>query len=535
MNSYFRYKCNIMAVFLMLLGCDNYLEEDSGDLLIPKRVDEFAPMLYEEGYPSGFNDEVSWFKLMTDDVEMGRLEIDSVSESFETKEWNDFDVLYGGEGKLAYTWKENFRGRLTDNFWNKRYENILACNLVINELPVMDYAKQDSGKYNYLAAQAYALRAYHYWCLVNTYALPYSETNLGKAGVIIRTNSEIEIKAYPRSSIREVYQLINGDIKKAEEYIVKSDIPGNKHLITEPAVYLLASRIALFQENWDEVIRVGEIFMKDKSVVFDLNTVDTANFGNGYDARDGFCIFDGKVNDEIVFTFGSMNYEYDFLAQTLSGSHYGLGFRPSREGNASLLASYEKGDLRKMAYFEKDIPRKKAEHVWEEDKPAVYNYQYPMKYGYVKKGGDERPNEKLFRENWRSVEVILNLAEAYVRKTNTIHAGAVDLLNVLRRGRIAREVYTDKTVADFSGSEELLHFIWSERRRELCFEEAMRFWDLRREGMPQIEHKWYTSWNTYETYVLKQGSSNYVLAIPDTELKYNDACVDNFREMINVN
>ena len=41
----------------------------------------------------------------------------------------------------------------------------LACNLVIDALPEMEYVEADSGNYNFLAAQAYALRAYNYWCL----------------------------------------------------------------------------------------------------------------------------------------------------------------------------------------------------------------------------------------------------------------------------------------------------------------------------------------------------------------------------------
>ena len=67
------YAC-LLAVLGLTAGCSDYLKEDSGDLLIPKKVEEYSPMLYAEGYPSEFNDDVAWFKLMTDDVESGRLE-----------------------------------------------------------------------------------------------------------------------------------------------------------------------------------------------------------------------------------------------------------------------------------------------------------------------------------------------------------------------------------------------------------------------------------------------------------------------------
>ncbi|MFR7878725.1 MAG: RagB/SusD family nutrient uptake outer membrane protein, partial [Butyricimonas paravirosa] len=145
-------------------------------------------------------------------------------------------------------------------------------NIVIDALPTMEV--QDSGKFNHLAGQAYALRAYNYWCLVNTYAVPYAEENMEKAGVILRTTPQVDIQARKRSTLRETYKLINEDFEKAEKYMEGSTAADNIHLLTKPAVWLLGSRIALFQENWDEVIRLGELFMESNAAVYDLNSVD---------------------------------------------------------------------------------------------------------------------------------------------------------------------------------------------------------------------------------------------------------------------
>ncbi len=533
-NKYLYINGMLLSAALLMGSCNDYLKEDSGDLLIPKKVEEYSPMLYAEGYPSSFNSDVSWFCLMTDDVEMGQLEIDPNSPNIKDRVEDAFDLLHGGNGQQAYTWREDIEVKLIDGFWQKRYENILACNVVIDALPTMEYVEQDTGKYHYLAAQAYALRAYHYWCLVNTYALPYSAENLSKPGVVLRTAPQIDVAPKERASIGEVYRLINEDIQKAEQFIEISYISGNKHLLTKPAILLLASRIALFQEDWDEVIRTGKLFLEQNSAIFDLTTVDTTLLGADSNV-DGFSIMDGKANEEIVFTFGNSSTTYDYLSMNTSGSFYGLGFRTSCKEEGSLIGSYEEGDLRKIAYFKKDIPAKKAESFWEEDKPHQYHYYYPVKYRRVSGSSAEKPNDKLYRENWRSVEVMLNLAEAYVRKTNTVHPEALELLNNLRRKRFDQNLYVDKQASDFQGSDDLLKFIWAERRRELCFEEAMRFWDLRRQGMPQIVHKWYSSWNIYETYVLRQGSPNYVLGIPDAEVNYNEACFDNVRENIVAN
>lgn len=516
---------------LLFTGCDDYLKEDSGDLLIPGKVEEFLPMLYREGFPRNFNDEVAWLYLMTDDVEMGQLELDPEDEANDTRDKNSSDAFNVGEGEEPYKWEREIKS-YADNFWERRYGNILACNLVIDALPEMEYVEADSGNYNFLAAQAYALRAYNYWCLVNSYALPWSKENLDKPGVIIRMEPQINISPRGRSSIREVYDLINEDIEKAEKYINIATFDGNIHRLSEPVILLLASRIALFQENWDEVIRTGKLFLAQNSVILNLNDQDTTLFGTEKGLSNKiFTMMDGTINKEVVFTFGTQSYSpYQYLSTT--GALYGLGFRPSHSTDESLIRSYEEGDLRKKAYFLEDVPAKKAENWWEESRPYEYKYYYPIKYRQMSGSTSTKPSDNLVHENWRSVEVMLNLAEAYTRKNNEVTSDALDLLNNLRRCRLTPKAYVEKTSADFPNAQALLKFIWEERRRELCFEETMRFWDLRRQGMPELKHKWYSSWDTYETYTLPQGSKNYVLSIPRSELDYNNGCYDNERDLI---
>lgn len=516
---------------MIFTGCDDFLKEDSGDLLIPGKVDEFSPMLYAEGYPSTFNSDVDWFVLMTDDVEMGQLETDeNDAESLDRKNWDVFDSYKGGEGFEAYSWKQKIG--ITDRFWDNRYKNILACNTVIDALPDMD-DEGDVQKFNYLAAQAYALRAYHYWCLINTYALPWSEANLDKPGVILRLAPQIDTTPKKRATIGEVYKQINLDIAEAEKYIADSYVPGNKHLLTAPAIYMLASRIALSQEKWDEVIRLGNLFAeKDGYYVYDLKNVKESDLGTD-DNSDAFHIMNSRINNEILFTFGTPDsylFTYSYLSNHISQSS-GLGFRPSHTVDNSLIGSYENGDLRRKVWFAKDKEAVVPEWWWDPASPKVCCYDYPVKYRRTQDAEAQKPSEKNYHENWRSVEVLLNVAEAMTRKNNSVNADAIALLNTLRKNRFDN-TYTELTGADFANSAELLKFVWAERRRELCFEEAMRFWDLKRQGMPEIQHRWYGSWEYYETYTLPQGSPNYLINIPDTELSYNSDCVNNARDIL---
>ena len=136
------------------------------------------------------------------------------------------------------------------------------------------------------------------------------------------------------------------------------------------------------------------------------------------------------------------------------------------------------------------------------------------------------------REAWRSPEVWLNMAEAYARKADGVSQEAIDLLNELRKKKFTSEAYVAKSADDFASKEDLVKFIWEERRRELCFEEAMRFWDLRRQGMPEIRHTLYRTDGSSSTYVLEAGSPNYLLQIPAAETDYNSGIENNPRDII---
>lgn len=501
----------IIICVISLFGCDDFLQESSEDLLIPKRLEEYIPLLYGEGYPHNFENNAAWIQLMTDNVEMGYLER---TEPYETV---TFDVATGGEGKYAYLWDYNIGEYINDNFWNGCYKNILGCNTIIKALPDMKYNKEEKGKFSYLAAQAYALRAYHYFCLINTYALPYSEENKSALGVVIRINPEIEEKPFPRATIEEVWTLIGDDIKKAREFMEESTPTNNLHLISRSSVLLLSSRIALFQEKWDDVIAFGDSFLKENNYIFDLNTIPEDKMGT--EKTEDFYIMNSAVNKEIVFTFGRETRYYGYLSEP--PSLYGLGFRVSSKSENSLIKSYDENDLRIPAYFRKDYWA--ADNLWE-DETLHYTYNYPIKF---KASGSN------YHENWRTVEVYLNLAEAYARKNATISVEAIEILNKLRSNRIKKDSYADLKSSDFNSKDDLVKFVWEERRRELCFEELMRFWDLRRMGMPKIEHHWYSDKENFETYTLEKGGNNYVLQIPQSETQYNDRLKPNPRDVIN--
>lgn len=491
-------KLYIYITILSLISCNSFLKETSQDLLIPRTVGDFSALLYGEGYPKDIYDHIDWLQLMTDDMEVTLI--------------GGTNELNLSEQEFPYSWDENIEDErgITDNIWKEIYSYILGCNVVIDALPTIEYDNvSEVGKYNHLAGSAYTLRAYYYFCLANWYAKPYSEANLNELGVILKTNPTVTLDRPQRATLGETYDLINSDIAKALEHMKNASNTTNRYLVSKKATHFLANRIALFQENWDYVITQGEAFMKDNSQILNLNSQNKNLFGL---YEDPFVIL-SVDNPEIIFSFaeqGSYN-PYENLATFPSSEVSNFSGLTVSE---SLINLYEVNDLRKAAYYMKDrVAIENGEDV------AIKMHNYPAKYYH-----DEHNKVHFF--NWRNIEVLLNLAEAYARKDGGDSEKSIEWLNVLRGNRF--ENYIELTASSYD-KEALINLVWDERRRELSYEESIRWWDMRRQG-GSYEHKFYTSATDYKTYVLRENSPNFVLSIPRSETSINSVITSNVRE-----
>jgi hypothetical protein len=137
-------------------------------------------------------------------------------------------------------------------------------------------------------------------------------------------------------------------------------------------------------------------------------------------------------------------------------------------------------------------------------------------------------------------EAYVNRAEAYVR--NAIKNGdasllqkTLDDLNALRIKRFKTGAANATVLLSSLNNDpqQVLQFCLNERRREFTFEE-FRWFDLRRYGMPSIEHTFNPNEPIVtnaalpvETYTLPQGSNRYVMKFPANAIEANTALEQN--------
>ena len=93
----------------------------------------------------------------------------------------------------------------------------------------------------------------------------------------------------------------------------------------------------------------------------------------------------------------------------------------------------------------------------------------------------------------------------------------------MRKKRFTTATYTDLT---YTGPDDLIELVKAERRREMCFE-GQRWFDLRRYGMPQIQHNWIDNSTTVETYTLLNNDLGYTLPLPQSVIEQNPSLEQN--------
>lgn len=141
-------------------------------------------------------------------------------------------------------------------FWNIHYTLISNCNYIIAQVPA---ASGDPKLLNSILGQAYAMRAYCYFQLIQLYQQTYkgNESAPGVPLYIEPTTSSSEGK--PRGTVEEVYKQINLDIEEAIKLLKESGI-AQKH--PSHIDYYIANgikaRVCMVQQRYEDAIAAAK-------------------------------------------------------------------------------------------------------------------------------------------------------------------------------------------------------------------------------------------------------------------------------------
>lgn len=461
---------------LILSGCKGFLDEYSQDTIVPTTAKDYSEILYGDAY---FKEDVlpyRYLDLLTDDV-MAYANTKSVQGEDQRR------TAFG-----YFTWQDQPELSPTkvlnsDYTWLTLYQHILTSNIIINQIGEIKGTPEEVAR---LEGEAHAVRLFAYFILTNIYGEPYDPATASTAmGVPLNYHHNAEDVSFPRATVAEDYAEMVKDIEGAMTAFAKADNEGTIYRWNAAATAVLASRVYLHMQDWDNVIKYADKALSLNGALHDLNKLPAPGRGKTK-------IFLGKENREINFSYG---FGWIPELRTMHPFYY--------NASTDLLSIYSEGDLR---YYEK------KGYFINANKVNVGSLWFP-KYVYVmdivKSGTKEDTHTYGFAI--RSAEAYLNRAEAYAMKGDL--SRAMKDLNTLRRARITPE---HATLATPATQDEVIRLIREERRREFCFEQ-LRWFDLRRQGMPELHHTYITGNGKEigtEEYTLPAKSPKYVLPAP---------------------
>jgi tetratricopeptide (TPR) repeat protein len=476
-----------------MISCRKFLAERSQTDVIPKTTKDFGEILYSNGYPTIGAVLQPYLALMDDDIQCynGPALADQQPSIF----------MNAG----AYQWQPNFIDVCAQagspdkdlfNSWRTYYQLILGTNVA---LQYMDKSIGSATEKTMYKGEAYALRAFYHFMLVNLYAKPYNDSTTTpdkSPGIPLKLNADLSESFLTRNTVKEVYTQITQDLDSAINLLGQVKSEQKLYRFSHVAAHLLASRVYLYMEQWDKAIEHADYVISYHPQLMDLNDWGGLPDVAAKPVIGGRCV-------EAIWYFGSTGEQ----APTGTGGAYDISH--------DLAGCYQENDLRPLIYFTAT--------------PDVLKPFVPCDYLNMKTtdpgmalGGD-------MGSCWRSSEAYLNRAEAYVQKYKTkgdagAAAEALKSLNILRAKRTDKASFTNWTLQT---PDVLLTMCRAERRRELCRECGHRWFDLRRYGMPAIKHIFTPGIYTTSVYELTKNDPQYVLPIPREVLQRNMSLIQN--------
>ena len=221
----------------LFVGCNNFLDKSpDSELNVDIDSEEKIAELLTGAYPEA--SYIPFLEPRTDNVEERVNGVHSrLNESMFF--WEDYD-------------QEDLDTPL--NYWNACYKGIAQANKALELLS--RYPKSERVKALY--GEAFLLRAYLHFMLVNIWSEPYGGKTTNPGIPYITKPEKNALVDYQRGTVNEVYDQIEKDLKLGISLVSDIYYKHPKFHFNKKAAYAFASRFYLMKGEWKEVIAYAD-------------------------------------------------------------------------------------------------------------------------------------------------------------------------------------------------------------------------------------------------------------------------------------
>jgi hypothetical protein len=467
----------ILPLLLALASCEDYL--DRAPLDVPSDDTFFANETELEMAVTGVYNRL-WYNTTEGIPYM--LSFDFASDDGWDRNGGSLQALGRGE--------QNSDNAYTNGIWSHFYRAIGRVNFIVSSAPQLA-DQMDSEKYNRLVGEARFLRAYFYSYLSELY---------GDVPLITGTLSLSESQT-PRTAKAEVVDFIISELDEIAGQLPSS--VDTKDRVTRGAALALKSRVALWNERWQEAASASKQLMDEEGYEIDadyeglflfgsenspeiilqvqyLRGVQTHNLPRNFLSRMALGHSNKKPPQDMVDTYDCIDGLPIDESPLFDPQNPFENRDPRLEYTlvvpGSRLVNYifdTNPEVEQVLDFSQDPPvlveNIEADHAYASFTGYLYRKHVdPANYPTDVSASEQNLN--LFR----LTEVLLNYVEAKV-ELNELDGSVYEAINAIR----TRPSVNMPPILPGKSQEELRNIVRKERRHEMGME-GLRYFDIRR-------------------------------------------------------
>lgn len=367
---------------------------------------------------------------------------------------------------------------------DSRYEGLYAtiskvANIVIT---MGDQASGDVQLIKQLKAEAYILRAFLHYRLVNIYAKAYDPGTAATDGGIPYVNDLVFDKVNNKKTVKEVYDNLLADLDAGISSGALTNQPKNSMRIGKGFAYGVKAQVLLSMRNYPAALEAVNEALKYNSTLEDHRSLLAIN----------------PVADRTLSRVGISAADNVFYA-------FGNSFDPSiLTASPEVLTNYEAGNIIK-------------------DRTETYNYLFGQLYvGLTDSPAWLAINYEGNSAGMTTSDLVLMKAECLIR-TNKINEG-MDEINSIRIRRIDPANYVALSAAT---EEQAMGYLQKTSRIEFIFT-IRNFINIKRWNREGKYQQTITRTVNGKSYTLAPNSTLYVFPFPQSATQFNETLTQNY-------